>query len=111
MKKYVYPIIVFEAAESNSYTVLFPDLDIVASGDTVEEAYLRAEDYLKTYLEFVEKMQSKISEATSFVDTQKLNPKRVVLLADAETKGEYVLTEDEERYKNFVSKYIVSSEE
>ena len=109
MKKYVYPVLVFETSEK-SYTILFPDLDIVASGETVEEAYLEAEDFLKSYLEFAEKLESKITSPTSYVDTEKLNPKRTVLLADAEVSGEYSLTEDEKEYKNFISKYLVTEE-
>lgn len=111
MKKYVYPVILFEVGEDNHYTVLFPDLDIVASGDTVEEAYLEAEDYLKSYLEFAEKMQSKISNPSTYADTVKLNPKRVVLLSDAETKGSYELTDDEKEYKNFIAQYIDNTED
>lgn len=109
MKKYVYPVIVFEVSEKN-YTVLFPDLDIVASGDTIEEAYLEAEDFLKSYLDFAEKMNSKIASPTTFLDTEKLNPKRVVLLADAEVSGDFSLTEDEVEYKNFISKYVETEE-
>ncbi len=110
MKKYIYPVIVFEAND-NSYTVLFPDLDIVASGDTVEEAYKYAEDYLESYLEFAGKMENKIAEPTSFVDTQKLNPKRLVMLADALAKDSYQLTDGEEKYKNFLKNLVTTSEE
>ncbi len=111
MKKYVYPVILFEVGDDGHYTVLFPDLDIVASGDTVEEAYLEAEAYLKAYLEFAEKMQSQISNPSTFNDTSTLNPKRVVLLADAEVSGEYKLTDEEAEYKNFVKKYLYNTEE
>ena len=111
MKKYVYPVILFEVGENENYTVLFPDLDIVASGETVEEAYLEAEEYLKTYLEFVEKMQTKISAPSTFEETEKLNPKRNVLLADAEVDGNYQLTDDEVQYKNFIAKYLINDSE
>ena len=111
MKKFVYPVILFEDAENKNYTVLFPDLDIVAGGETVEEAYLEAEDYLKSYLEFANKMSSEVAQPTSFVDTEKLNPKRVVLLADAEISGAINLTKEEEEYKNFIQKYLYSAED
>ena len=73
MKKYVYPVILFYSEEEKNYTVLIPDLDIVASGETVEKAYLSAEDYLETFLDFAEKMESPISPATTFDDTQRMN--------------------------------------
>ena len=111
MKKYVYPVILFSDADDKSYTVLFPDLDIVASGDTVEEAYLEAEDYLKAYLEFANKMGSVVSNPSTYLETEKMNPKRIVLLADAEISGELNLSPEEEEYKNFVQKYLTTSEE
>ena len=111
MKKYVYPVILFEVGDEGHYTVLFPDLDIVASGDTVEEAYLEAESYLKAYLEFAEKMQSNISNPSTYNDTVKLNPKRVVLLADADVEGNYQLTDEENEYKNFVAKFLYNTED
>ncbi len=111
MKKYVYPVILFDVNEGKNYTVLFPDLDIIASGETVEDAYVEAEEYLQTYLEFAEKMKSTIPSPTSYLDTEKLNPKRIVLLADAETKGETTLTNEEQSYKNFLQQYLVDSSE
>lgn len=111
MKKYVYPVILFADTDKNSYTVLFPDLDIVATGETVEEAYLEAEDYLKAYLEFASKMNSQISNPSTYVETEKMNPKRIILLADAEISGELQLSPEEEEYKNFVQKYLTNAED
>lgn len=106
MKKYVYPVILFYSEEENNYTVLIPDLDIVASGDTVENAYLSAEDYLETFLDFAEKMESPINSATSYDDTARMNPKRIILLVDAETENSKVLSSGEQQYKNFVAQFI-----
>ena len=106
MKKYVYPVILFADAEKKYYTVLFPDLDIVASGETVEEAYLAAGDYLESYLEFAGKMETQITTPSTYEDTQKLNPKRIVLLADAEVDSEFQLTDEEVQYKNFLQGYV-----
>ena len=111
MKKYVYPVILFSNSDNKGYTVLFPDLDIVASGETIEEAYLEAEDYLKAYLEFASKMESQISGPSTYLETEKMNPKRIILLADAEINGNLSLTPEEEDYKNFVQKYLTTSED
>ena len=111
MNKYVYPVILFADAENKNYTVLFPDLDIVASGETVEDAYLEAEDYLKAYLEFAVKMGSQISSPSTYIEIEKLNPKRVVLLTNAEVSNKLNLTKEEEEYKNFVQKYLYTSED
>ena len=111
MKKLVYPVILFKSEEENNYTVLIPDLDIVACGDTVEKAYLSAEDYLETFLGFASKMESPITPATSFEDTQKLNPKKIVLLAGAECEVEVELSEYEKQYKNFVQQFVLQTED
>lgn len=106
MKKFVYPVILFADAEKKYYTVLFPDLDIVASGETVEQAYIAAGDYLQSYLEFAGKMNTEITSPSTFEDTQALNPKRIVLLADAEVGEEFKLTAEEVEYKNFLQGYV-----
>lgn len=106
MKKYVYPVILFYSEEEKNYTVLIPDLDIVASGDTVENAYLSAEDYLETFLDFAEKMESPINPATTYDDTVKMNPKRIILLVDAETENAGVLSSGEQQYKNFIAQFV-----
>ena len=47
----------------------------------------------------------------AYLETEKMNPKRIVLLADAEVSGSLHLTQEEEEYKNFVKKYLTTSEE
>lgn len=113
MKKYVYPAILFESEEENVkvYNIFFPDLDIVSSGETVEEAFLGAEDYLQAYLKIAVKMESQIPAPSTFEETEKMNPKRYILLASGEVEDIYQLTPDEEKYKNFVKKYLVSTED
>lgn len=111
MKKYVYPVILFYSEEEKSYTVLVPDLNIVSSGDTVEEAYLSAEDYLKTYLDFAEKMESPITPSTTYDNAVKKNPKRIVLLVSAETNKEKMLSSSEQQYKNYVAQFVCQAED
>jgi len=111
MRKFVYPVILFKSEDEESYTILISDLDIVSTGDTVEKAYLSAEDYLETFLKFAIKMQAPITPATSFADTEKLNPKRTVLLVSVSVDGAEELTSAEEEYKNFLHQFVYQSEE
>ena len=46
MKNCVYPLVVYADKEENCYVGLFPDLDIVATGDTIEETYISQNYYL-----------------------------------------------------------------
>ena len=108
MEKYVYPMVLFENKDGQGYTVLYPDLDIVTSGDTVEDAYLRAKDYLQSFMEISAKFESTLSDASTYEEAQGLNPKRIVLLSDAEVEDEnLVLTKKEKSYKNFMKKFLV----
>lgn len=111
MKKYVYPVVLFADDKKKSFTVLFPDLDIVATGATVEEAFLEAEDFLKSYLEFAGKMGNKAARASTFEEVRMMNPKRIVLLTAANISNEIKLTPEEEEYKNFIAQYLVDSED
>lgn len=111
MRKFVYPVILFRNEEESSYTVLFPDLDMVASGDSVEEAYLEAEEYLHTYLQFAVKMGSTIAPSTSYEDTKKLNPNKVVLLVSVKIEDAPTLTNGEKEYKNFIQKFVYQTED
>ena len=45
MKQFLFPAVFIKT--ENEYTVVFPDLNITTEGDTLEEAYLFAKDYLR----------------------------------------------------------------
>ena len=111
MKKYVYPVVLFADEKKGEFTMLFPDLDIVASGTTVEDAFIEAEDFLRSYLEFSSKMGNKVVAASTFEEVKMMNPKRIVLLASVTISEELKLTKEEEEYKNFLSQYLVDVEE
>lgn len=68
MKKYLYPA-VFEKEESG-YSVIFPDLDIATSGETLEEAMDMAKDALCLMLYDLEESGQPIPDAS---DMRKLS--------------------------------------
>lgn len=109
MKNCVYPLVVYADKEENCYVGLFPDLDLTASGDTIEETFLSSIENLKMFLDFASKMDSEISSPSTYVETVGLNPKRVVLLTMVEVDVDnLVLTNEEQNYKNFLSAMLVS---
>lgn len=109
MKNCVYPLVVYADKEENCYVGLFPDLDITASGDTIEETFLSAIENLQMFLDFATKMESDISSPSTYIETVGLNPKRVVLLTMVTVQSNnLVLTTDEQKYKNFLSTMLVS---
>ena len=111
MKKCIYPLVVYPDREENCYVGIYQDLDLIVSGDTVEEVYIAAEETLAKYLELITKFDNEMSDASSYEDAVTLNPKRIVLLADAEVDAEQiVLTDEDKKYKHFLSEMLVEQE-
>ena len=109
MKNCIYPLVIYADKEENCYVGLFPDLDITASGETIEETYLQSTENLKMFLQFAAKMDSDISSPSTYIETVGLNPKRVVLLTMVEINADnVVLSNEEQKYKNFLSTMFVS---
>lgn len=111
MKKCVYPLIIYADKEENCYVGLFPDLDITACGNTVEETFVLATDSLKMFIEFASKMESDLSSPSTYVEAIGMNPKRVVLLSLVEVDVDNLqLTQSEEDYKQFLANMLISEE-
>lgn len=51
MAHFVYPAIFYYDEEYNNFAVAFPDVSIYTDGDTIEEAYKNAQEYLLSYLD------------------------------------------------------------
>ena len=97
MKQFIYPAIYYADNENETSTLLLPDPDIIASSDTVENAFISAKDHLQSYVDWSIKFGGEISEATSFKDTAALNPKRDVLLVDVTSNAKAI---DKEKFEN-----------
>lgn len=111
MKNCVYPLVVYADKEDNCYVGLLPDLDITAVGDTVETTFISAIENLKMYLNFANKMETEISEPSTYVETIGLNPKRIVLLTMVEVEANnLVLSTEEQQYKKFLTSMLVDKE-
>lgn len=107
MKRFVYPMVIFENKNDEEFTVLFPDLDIVTSGNTVEEAYVKGKDYLDAYLDMATKFEADISVPSTYQEAEGMNPKRIVLLADSKVDGENMsLSAQEASYKTMIKNII-----
>ena len=86
MKQFVYPAVCYKDYENETTTLLLPDTDILTSGANVEEAFFGSKEYIKTFVDCSLKFAGTIPEATSFDDTMRLNPRKSVLLIDAESR-------------------------
>lgn len=106
MKRYIYPMVLF-TDENEMYTALFPDLNLLASGSSIEDVYSRANDYLDFYIVSAIKFGVRIANMSSYVDIQAMNPQKVVLLGSATVdESEIVLTEQEQKEKSFLQEFL-----
>ena len=87
MKQFIYPALYYADDENETSTLLIDDLDIIASSDTVENAYLSAKVHLQNFVDWSIKFGGVINPATSFKETCALNPKRDVLLVDVNSEA------------------------
>ena len=111
MRRYIYPMVLF-ADENDLYTALYPDLNLLASGFSIEDVYSRATDYLGFFLTSSLKYDAKIASQSSYAEIQALNPQKIVLLGCAEVdEDSIILTDEEEADKNFLKEFVFTEED
>ncbi len=90
MQQFVFPAILYKDVENRGYTIVFHDLNICTEGATVEDAFLRAKDFLNVYCKCALDYNGEVEEATKYVDVV-TEDKNIVLLVDteiADSKGD-----------------------
>lgn len=83
MKQFVYPIVLYFDNDASCYTVAFHDLDIFTEGDTVEEAFLKAKEFLEAYLDCSVEFNETPEAATEYLKVAKESGENIVLLIEA----------------------------
>lgn len=110
MKRYIYPMVLF-TDENESYTALYPDLNLLASGFSIEDVYARANEYLGFYITSSLKYETKIVSGSTYSEIQALNPNRIVLLGSAVVDEDTIILTDEEQVKkNFLNEFVFTEE-
>ena len=108
MKRYIYPMVLF-TDENESYTALYPDLNLLASGFSIEDVYARANEYLNFYVTSSLKYETNIVNGSTYSEIQALNPNRIVLLGSAVIDEDTIILTDEEQVeKNFLKEFILT---
>ena len=106
MKRYIYPMVLF-TDENDLYTALYPDLNLLASGFSIEDVYARANEYLNFYVTSSLKYETSIVSGSTYSEIQAMNPNRIVLLGSAVIDEDtIVLTDEEQVEKNFLNEFI-----
>lgn len=111
MKRYIYPMVLF-TDENDLYTALYPDLNLLASGSSIEDVYARATDYLQFYLTSAIKFETHIASMSTYTEIQALNPKKIVLLGYVDVDDDtIILNEREQTEKNFLEEFVFTDTE
>ncbi|MBQ7978013.1 MAG: hypothetical protein IJ301_05455 [Clostridia bacterium] len=82
MQQFVFPAVLYKDAENRGYTIVLHDLNICTEGTTVEDAFLRAKDFLEAYCKCALEYNGEVEEATKYVDVS-TDAQNIVLLVDA----------------------------
>lgn len=83
MQQFVFPAILYKDAENRGFTIVLHDLNICTEGASVEDAFLRAKDFLEVYCKCALEYNGEVEEATKYADVS-TDEKNIVLLVDAQ---------------------------
>ena len=78
--QFTYPAVFYYDEEYEDYAVEFSDICIYAEGDTMEEAYQNAQNFLLAYLETCEDLKIAPNAPNSYESTIKDHPNGKVML-------------------------------
>lgn len=82
MKSFLYPAVFYKIEDE--YKVLFPDINLSTDGINMEEAYLFAEEFLKSYFTYVVKYDLDFNYPTDYESiAKKLKKDETCMLVDA----------------------------
>lgn len=95
MKQFIYPAVLYRFDEDeNTYTVSFPDINVCCDGDSVEDAFIKAKNFLYAYCLCSLRLGNKINRPTSYLNMVDKYEDKIVLLVDCLVKDEDVKDDD-----------------
>ena len=105
--QYTYPAVFYYDEEYGDYAVEFSDICIYAEGDTMEDAYKNAQEYLVAYLETCEKLGLAPNKPNTYEDCLKDHPNGKIMLVTVEYEGKGKKQEKEKREYSTLQDEIV----
>lgn len=115
MKRYTYPAVFYYDEEYNDYAVEFSDICIYAEGNTMEEAYKNAQDYLVAYLDCCAELEVAPNTPNTYESTLKDHPNGRIMLVTVEYEPKNVVLnkpeKPQETYTNLNDDILEDAEE
>lgn len=84
MAKFVYPAIFYYDNDYNNYAVALPDVNIYTEGDTIEDAYKNAQEFLLSYLDCCEQLNQAPEKPSVFNEVVNAHKQDTVMLVSVE---------------------------
>ena len=84
MAKFVYPAIFYYDNDYNNYAVALPDVNIYTEGDTIEDAYKNAQEFLLSYLDCCEQLNQSPEKPSVFNEVVNAHKQDTVMLVSVE---------------------------
>lgn len=86
MRTFVYPAVLFEDKETNSFSIAIYDLSLFTSGANVEEAHQNMASMLTDYLKMALEYDIEFNQPTPFDKVIESFPKQLCILVEAKIK-------------------------
>ena len=87
--QFTYPAVFYYDEEFDDYAVEFSDICIYAEGDSMEEAYKNAQEYLVAYLETCEELKVAPNAPNTYESTLKDHPTGKIMLVTVEYESKH----------------------
>ena len=87
--QFTYPAVFYYDEEFDDYAVEFSDICIYAEGDTMEEAYQNAQNYLLAYLETCEELKTAPNPPNTYESTLKDHPNGKIMLVTVDYENKH----------------------
>lgn len=85
---FVYPAIVYNKTEDEPFVIVVPDVNIVAEGETIEDAVVDAKGQLNIYVQCVGKFNANLPKPTNFEEFREKYPKTPFMFVDTVVEDE-----------------------
>lgn len=92
MQQFIFPAVLYKDDEGRGYTIILNDVNICTEGVSVEDAFVRAKEFLEVYCRCAIEYNGEVDPATKYEDVE-FDKTNIVLLVDAEYDGEQKVAE------------------
>ncbi|MGN1259337.1 MAG: type II toxin-antitoxin system HicB family antitoxin [Christensenellales bacterium] len=110
MKTYVYPAVIYENKDGTYYASII-DLNLLAVGDTEQDAFIQARNSLKSYFELSARFDTEVPEPSDFKLIKSKYPKQTVVMLDVlVNESDQIPTKEDQKYKDFMKLFFDEGE-